>query len=1528
MVLIGHSMGGLVIKYAYIIGHRDPTFQDVVDRVVAMFFLGVPHQGAALSGVLDRLLKLHGDRPFVSDLGPSSPVVEAINSDFPRLSTNLKLFSFFETKGMAKLGLIVPREAAVLNYVNERRQYLDCNHRDVARFSSADDQSYLAIRNSLAALVDEYRRSPSPASSAVALSTFGESSLGESLKEEVSRFLGVYDAPEDDFMTQDGLRLPGSCEWLFRRENFVAWRDSLSSRVYWLKGRPGAGKSVLSSAIISHLRERQKDCCFFYFIKSDRSKVSISAFLRSMAFQMALKHPEIMETIAQVAGNLGDTQMDKQDLNVVFRKLYLMGILKVRLNRPQFWIMDALDEAGDSQELTAVLEKIQEHWPLCAFVTSRSSEEVYSNTVAMKLDIVADRISEADNATDIALFLDKRIARFPAATLEGKKQMAEQIVRNAQGCFLWAQVVVRELLQVRTASQAEVVLRSNPSDMDEVYIRILDDIAGVKANQDLVKAVLTWAVCSNRPMSADELREAVQLHLKDEVSDIESAVRDCCGNLVYFDAASKRLKLLHLTVKEFLLKDDIQSEYRVDRSNGNKQLAVVCLEHLANSGTKTGRPGRQAKRGGLASQIHTPGKPSAFGGYALEHAFYHVSQTRSYDEGLVALVAKFFRSPAGLGWIETLAKRSDLRRIFFAGKTIQNLLERRSEFTPAIAFAQDREFLRRWGNDLVHLVTKFGKRLLATPHAIHHLIPPFCPPSSAIFELASRPNGMAVLGLRQQGWDDCISTLSFTAFTRPNVVAFSGDHVALGTMDKKVILYDNDTFQEALSIQHSEPIWSLVFGENSKVVAMAGPRTIKIWDVARSRELQSFRTNQMCLAMAFDDNDTTLWAAMRNNFLLCLDITTGEMRQDPVNWTAELAAEAWQPHARAATNAWFCVHMGLLAVAYRGEDLLLWDLADESIYDVYEKRTGSWHNESLKTGDGGDTIYSATFTAPPETTLLAVGYLDGDVVLFDTETGLPAGSVSNVWSQVMTSSPDGRTLASGDASGSISLFDFPTLRFLYKIRYQRDPIAVKALGFTSDSLRLVELRASQCTIWEPSELLRQDDDGGSADAGPNESAPLEVGYENREFSEITALASLRSSPLAFCGKADGTVHVLDTKSVSKERMLFEQTRNCPVFLLNFDTEGNLLTCRDAASAVTVRRLSQRARGDWEVSPPLFDSRPSSPVVQVLTSGKHARLLLVTESFAVLWPLGDAAKEESSPIAQIERSCSTARWVCDGDPDLLIYVGETEAVVYSWETLARCRKVNFAALHPPVITSVMHLHHPRFFATVSRDSSDRWNGTHRSAIQIWDMETVLASHDSTAAAAASSPPAKVQPAFDLSVLATLVLKTIGIYGDRFVFLDQDYWVCSMALPTDGGRRSSLGSPPARSSRVPATSKSRGPAQVGAAAEEEAPSSPRFGAVPAGPSSPDIGSLVRHFPLPYDWISSSSSLQVDLGRGGEIIFVKRDELAIIRNGLEVSETGAHNPRRPLPGQRLSGGGSSSSSGVVAAGGLPLRPVLQSP
>jgi len=1487
LIFVTHSMGGLVTKLAYILGRQDPTFKSVVDRVYSIFFLATPHHGAAIAQTLSNLLAVvpgGGARPFVNDLLPLSPLLQSINEDFPRVCGDLQLLSFYETKPMAiglQKMLIVEKNNAVMNLANERRTLLDADHRSAAMYASPNESAYLAVRNALATVVSAQRSARSARKRAV---------VQEDLS-TLNRFLGVSDAPEDDVMTHDSVRLPGSGEWLADKPSYRAWRDASDStgNFLWLQGRPGAGKSVLAGQVINELRDEGADCSFFFFQARDNTKATANACLRSLAWQMARLHPEIASKLIQLMAEFEDGPVDKVDYQPVWRKIFLSGILKLRLDRPQFWVIDGLDECrGGGTDLAQFLLRAQERWPLSILVTSR--DPVEAHLASTNTNIHSEVISEDDTKQDISLFLDSFTHVLPCPESEkwpDPSTMASHIVKNSGGCFLWASLICSELREVASEREIDEVLDSVPSDMDALYSRILDDMSDAKWGKDVAKAFMMWTTYAFRPLTTIEIQEPIEIETGGKISsNIGDVIAKCCGSFLYVDKYAK-VQLIHLTAREFLIRKGDETEFTVTKAEGHRRLAVACLQALTQSdaaaprarrmGSESDGPAPTMRSRRLHSEPDARAKPGSstqstwtatpfVTAYASSYLFQHLNHISSTDSDILERLAKFLESPSVLWWIEFHARNGNLQTVFQAGKTINALLHRRAAHSPPIGLARGNPrlvALEKWGDDLIYLVTKFGTRLRRSPQVIQHLIPAFAPADSAIRTRFSNPlRGISVHGLSQRSWDDCLTTITFAKGLKPNAVAAGPGFFAVGMMHPRgnVIVYDDSIFQEVCLVYHGEPVWRLAFSDSGSLLASAGAKTVRIWSTAEGNEIANFKISSLCLALAFSEEDQMLLVATRQNRLVEWDVQSEQFyREEPLTWTADLEESV---QGRTPTSVTIGTCLGLVSVNYRGENAFLWDYIDERVFDVYEKETGSITNfGSHKLSEGITTVSATMFSQALDTHLLAAAYNDGDMYVYDTEDGSPIASAVGANTVALSSSPDGRTLAAVDSYGNLTLFDFETLKALYRVQFDT-PIPLKGLVFTADSHRFIEIRGPQCRVWQPAVLLRTDlrdeenSDTVSVSTGPQE---INVKTSDAQVVHITAIACLQSSNTVFYAMDDGSVHVCDLTGDTETRLLFVPVSGLPIHVLAVDEDASLLACGDVGNQVTVRRVIRRQAprqpAVWEVQSPLFENRspgPSQePLKQILVSGRHSRLFLCADTMANLLPMPGTA--EGAWEAQFLRS-TTPRWAAHPtNKDILIRMEDGGFAIYSWQTLERLRTVPVSMEGP--LTRLTSLNHPHYLLTDTSSSAPVPSDSPETYWQLWSLSSLSAYAD-------ASTPAK--PA---TIGLNSIELIIGTFASRLVFYTHDSWIASVDL-----------------------------------------------------TQPTKESLIRHFFVPPDWVSVVHKLLMGVGRSGEILFAKGKELAVIKRGLEGTEE---------PGARVDlrrGGVHTTAAGTGRRPGLGQVPLRQ--
>lgn len=156
IIFIAHSMGGLVVKKAYVLGKHEGQYAHIISKIHGIMFLATPHRGAQYAKILNNILSTAplGAPPkaYIEDLDTHSRILQDINEQFRASCADLSLVSFFETLktsfGITK-SLIVEKESGVLGYPQETSNPLNADHHTICKFKSREDANYISIKSML-----------------------------------------------------------------------------------------------------------------------------------------------------------------------------------------------------------------------------------------------------------------------------------------------------------------------------------------------------------------------------------------------------------------------------------------------------------------------------------------------------------------------------------------------------------------------------------------------------------------------------------------------------------------------------------------------------------------------------------------------------------------------------------------------------------------------------------------------------------------------------------------------------------------------------------------------------------------------------------------------------------------------------------------------------------------------------------------------------------------------------------------------------------------------------------------------------------------------------------------------------------------------------------------------------------------------------------------------------------------------------------------------------------------------------------
>jgi len=95
--------------------------------------------------------------------------------------------------------------------------------------------------------------------------------------------------------TKGGL-LEDSCVWILSQKDFLEWRDGDEMRLFWIRGDPGKGETILSIAIIKELQKsiHPSSLSYFFYQGTDSRLNNATAVLKGLMYQLLVQQRSLI----------------------------------------------------------------------------------------------------------------------------------------------------------------------------------------------------------------------------------------------------------------------------------------------------------------------------------------------------------------------------------------------------------------------------------------------------------------------------------------------------------------------------------------------------------------------------------------------------------------------------------------------------------------------------------------------------------------------------------------------------------------------------------------------------------------------------------------------------------------------------------------------------------------------------------------------------------------------------------------------------------------------------------------------------------------------------------------------------------------------------------------------------------------------------------------------------------------------------------------------------------------------------------
>jgi len=367
--------------------------------------------------------------------------------------------------------------------------------------------------------------------------------------------------PQDDkkrIEDKKGGLLQDSYYWILDNAEFRAWRGNQQSRLLWIKGDPGKGKTMLICGIIDELKNSTADTgllSFFFCQAGDVRINNATAVLRGLIYMLVHQQRSLIPHVRRKYDRAGKQLFEDVNAWAALSEIFT-NILRDPGLKATYLIIDALDECVTDrpQLLDFIAQKSSVSSRTKWIVSSRNWPEIEERLVMATQKV---KLSLELNAASVSAAVKKyiehkvlRLTELKKYDAETRKAVQDHLSSNSDDTFLWVALVCQNLEKISKWHTLEK-LKTFPPGLDCLYERMMEQIR-ISDDTDLCKRILAVVSIVYRPINLQELTSIVEM--PDTISknfEAQSEIIRLCGS--FLTLRERTVSFVHQSAKDFLL---------------------------------------------------------------------------------------------------------------------------------------------------------------------------------------------------------------------------------------------------------------------------------------------------------------------------------------------------------------------------------------------------------------------------------------------------------------------------------------------------------------------------------------------------------------------------------------------------------------------------------------------------------------------------------------------------------------------------------------------------------------------------------------------------------------------------------------------------------------------------------------------------------------------------------------------------------------------------------------------------------------
>ncbi|KAJ4293140.1 hypothetical protein N0V90_008422 [Kalmusia sp. IMI 367209] len=630
--------------------------------------------------------------------------------------------------------------------------------------------------------------------------------------------------------TKGGL-LADSYRWVLDNTTFKQWQQDQHSRLLWVKGDPGKGKTMLLCGIIDELYSSlpKSALLVYFFCQATDSRInSATAVLRGLLYMLVNQQTSLISHVRKKYDHAGQALF--KDANAWLPVSYRIK-----------WIISS------------------RNWPSIEEQLERAGHKV-----RLSLELNAKSV-----ATAVNIFIQQKVDQL-AQEKQYKAEIRHAVLRhltsNANDTFLWVALVCQAL---KATPKWNVLkkLALFPPGLDELYKQMMHQVSE-SDGAEIYQQVLASTIVLYRPVTIAELVALVE-PLNDFVNDLD-LVREIVGHCGSFlTLREDTIYFVHQSAEEYLFTKGIDKVFPHGIEAAHRAIFYRSLKILS----KTLHRDMYSLRalGSSIDNVRPPTPdPLATSHYPCVYLIDHLydskpkSQVNNVGELQVA---------EGLSLCKSIAKAI-------------NLITKLHDLVQEMC---DSEELIKLIDDAHKFVMYHEKTIESYPLQIYASALLFSPTGSVIRKLFQHEElkGIKIKPAMNNGWNNDWSAFPqmFEGHSKgvcSLVFSHNSTKILSASYDQTVKVWDTSSCKLLQTFKgHSNGVRSIAFSHDStQIASTSSDKTVKIWNTSSGELLRTLKGHSYGVwSVAFSHDSNRIASASVDQTVKIWDTSSGEILQ-------------------------------------------------------------------------------------------------------------------------------------------------------------------------------------------------------------------------------------------------------------------------------------------------------------------------------------------------------------------------------------------------------------------------------------------------------------------------------------------------------------------------------------------------------------------------------------------------------------------------------------------------------------------------